>query len=51
MELRSAIEVFRSTVLCELGDSHLEEGFAELQRGAELLEVERLPVARRDRAP
>ncbi|MGH7317283.1 MAG: DUF222 domain-containing protein, partial [Candidatus Rokuibacteriota bacterium] len=41
-ELRSAIEGLRSEVLAELPDARVEEDFAELQRAAELLEVERL---------
>jgi len=41
-ELRSAIEGLRSEVLAELPDAWIEEDFAELQRAAELLEVERL---------
>jgi hypothetical protein len=41
-ELRSAIEGLRSDVLADLPDAQIEEDFAELQRAAELLEVERL---------
>jgi uncharacterized protein DUF222/HNH endonuclease len=41
-ELRSAIEGLRYDVLAELPDARIEEDFAELQRAAELLEVERL---------
>ncbi len=40
--LRSAIEELRSDVLTELPDARIEEDFAELQRAAELLEIERL---------
>ncbi|HEV8421534.1 MAG TPA: DUF222 domain-containing protein, partial [Actinomycetota bacterium] len=41
-ELRSSIEGLRSEVLADLPDARIEEDFAELQRAAELLEVERL---------
>jgi len=41
-ELRSAIETFRGEVLPELPDARIEEDFAELQCGAELIELERL---------
>jgi hypothetical protein len=41
-ELRSAIEELRSEVLAELPDARIEEDFAELQRAADLLEIERL---------
>jgi hypothetical protein len=41
-ELRSAIESLRAEVLPELPDARVEEDFSELQRAAELLEVERL---------
>ena len=41
-ELRSAIDVSRSEVLANLPDARIEEDFAELQRAAELIEVERL---------
>jgi hypothetical protein len=41
-ELRSAIEALRAEVISELPDARVEEDFAELQRVAELLEVERL---------
>ena len=41
-ELRSAVESLRAEVLPELPDARVEEDFAELQRVAELLEVERL---------
>ena len=41
-ELRSAVESLRSEILPELPDARIEEDFAELQRVAEQLEVERL---------
>ncbi len=41
-ELRSAIDTLRSEELTGLPDARIEEDFAELQRVAELLEVERL---------
>lgn len=41
-ELRSAIDAFRSETLAELPDARIEEDFAELHRGMEQLEVERL---------
>lgn len=41
-ELRSALDGYRSEVLAGLPDARIEEDFAELQRAAELLEVERL---------
>ncbi|MDP9233811.1 MAG: HNH endonuclease [Actinomycetota bacterium] len=41
-QLRSAIEELRSEVLSELPDARIEEDFSELQRAAELLEIERL---------
>jgi hypothetical protein len=41
-ELRSAIEGLRLETLADLPDARIEEDFAELQRAAELLEVERL---------
>ena len=41
-ELRSVIDGFRAEVLAELPEARLEEDFAELQRGVEQLEVERL---------
>jgi hypothetical protein len=41
-ELRSVIDELRAEVLAGLPDSRIEEGFAELQRTGELLEVERL---------
>jgi hypothetical protein len=41
-ELRSAIEGLRSEPLADLPDARIEDDFAELQRAAELLEVERL---------
>lgn len=41
-ELRSAIEALRAETLAEKPDGVIEEDFAELQRAAELLEVERL---------
>ena len=41
-ELRSAIETLRADTLAELLDACIEEDFSELQRAAELLEVERL---------
>jgi hypothetical protein len=41
-ELRSAIEELRAEALADLPDARIEEDFAELQRAAELLEVERL---------
>jgi uncharacterized protein DUF222 len=41
-ELRSTIEQLRAEVLADLPDACIEEDFAELQRAAELLEVERL---------
>jgi hypothetical protein len=41
-ELRSAIETYRAESLAELPDALIEENFAELQRAAELIEVERL---------
>jgi hypothetical protein len=40
--LRSVVEELRAEVLPELPDALIEEDFAELQRAAELLEVERL---------
>jgi Domain of unknown function (DUF222)/HNH endonuclease len=40
-ELRSAIEPFRGEVLQELPDARIEDDFAELQRAAELIDVER----------
>jgi hypothetical protein len=41
-ELRSAVESLRSEVLPDLPDARIEEDFSELQRVAELLEIERL---------
>ena len=41
-ELRSAVESLRSEVLSDLPDARIEDDFTELQRVAELLEVERL---------
>ena len=41
-ELRSAIEELRAEDLSTLPDARVEGDFAELQRAAELLEVERL---------
>ncbi|MGH2572968.1 MAG: DUF222 domain-containing protein [Actinomycetota bacterium] len=41
-ELRSAIEGLRTETLGDLPDARIEEDFAELQRAAELLDVERL---------
>ena len=41
-ELRSAIDDLRSETLAELPDARLEEEFAELQRGVEHLDAERL---------
>lgn len=41
-EFRSAIEAFQSETLETLPDARVEEDFAEIQRGMELLEVERL---------
>ena len=41
-ELRSVAEAFRCEALADLPDTRLEEDFAELQRGVELLEAERL---------
>ncbi len=41
-ELRSAIDSLRCEALPDLPDARIEEDFAELQRGLELLEVERL---------
>jgi hypothetical protein len=41
-ELGSVIEAFRSESLAELPDAQLEEGFTELQRGVQALELERL---------
>jgi hypothetical protein len=41
-ELRSAIETMRFETLAELPDARLEDGFAELQRAAELIDAERL---------
>jgi hypothetical protein len=41
-ELRSAIDALRSEELAGLPDARVEEDFAELQRSAELLELERL---------
>jgi hypothetical protein len=41
-ELRSAIEELRAEDVSTLPDARVEEDFAELQRAAELLEVERL---------
>src|SRR5207302_4552756 len=41
-EVRSAIEELRAEDLSTLPDARVEEDFAELQRAAELLEVERL---------
>lgn len=41
-ELRSVVESLRAEVLPELPDARIEEDFSELQRIAELLEVERL---------
>jgi hypothetical protein len=41
-ELRSAIEELRSEALADLPDGRIEDDFTELQRAAELLEVERL---------
>ena len=41
-ELRSVLEGLRAEVLAELPDARIEEDFAELQRAAELIEVERL---------
>src|SRR5712691_6994487 len=41
-ELRSAVESLRSEVLPDLPDARIEDDFTELQRVAEMLEVERL---------
>jgi len=41
-ELRSALETFQGADLGSLPDAALEVGFEELQRSAEVLEVERL---------
>lgn len=41
-ELRSAVESLRVEVLPDLPDARIEEDFSELQRVAELLEIERL---------
>jgi hypothetical protein len=41
-ELRSAVESLRVEVLPDLPDARIEEDFGELQRVAELLEIERL---------
>ena len=41
-ELRSAVDTLRSETLSDLPDARVEEDFAELQRAAELLEMERL---------
>jgi hypothetical protein len=40
-DLLSAIEELRSEVLVDLPDARAEEDFAEVQRAAEMLEVER----------
>ena len=41
-ELRSSIDALRGEVLADLPDARIEEDFAELQRAAEMIEVERL---------
>lgn len=41
-ELRSAVGALQAEILSELPDARIEENFAELQRTAELLELERL---------
>jgi hypothetical protein len=41
-ELDTVIEEYRSETLPELPDARIEEDFAELQRGVEALEIERL---------
>ncbi|HEY2802574.1 MAG TPA: hypothetical protein VGJ67_01495 [Actinomycetota bacterium] len=41
-ELRSSIDALRGEVLSGLPDTRIEEDFAELQRAAEQLELERL---------
>lgn len=41
-ELRSAVDAFRAESLPELPDARIEDDFAELQCGVELLELERL---------
>ena len=41
-ELRSALDGYRSEALAGLPDARIEEDFAELQRAADLIELERL---------
>jgi uncharacterized protein DUF222/HNH endonuclease len=40
--VRSALEEYQATQLAEITDAEVEEGFAELQRGLELVQAERL---------